>query len=103
MKSIIIIAGFAILVGGAALSSIFVGDEIVVKNEREVITNTEVVEVKELEVRIEEAQQAARADIEAKAQTAYDAVVDEEMTAIADRVKKEYITEIEATISSEEY
>lgn len=103
MKTLIIVAGLAAVVGLAALNQIF-GGEIVVVNERVATTTVEVQVVEEkLEVRIKDAQEAARAEVEAKAQNAYNAVIEEEMTAIADDVKKEYIKEIEATISSESY
>ena len=104
MNKLIILAGFAIVVGMAAFSTVFLGDEVTYVKEREVATTTvEVQMVEVLEERIKEAQDAARGDIEAKAQAAYDAVVEDEMTAVADEVKKDYISEIEATISSESY
>jgi hypothetical protein len=102
MKTLIIIAGFALVVGAAAFSTVFVGTETVVKNERGE-TVVEVLTVEVLEERIRVAQEAARSEVEKKAQAAYDAVVEDEMTAIADGVKKAYISEIEATISSEDY
>ena len=104
MKKIITVAGIALVVGLAAFSTVFYSEDYVVTNERIVATTTEVVvEVKELDVRIEEAQEAARAEVEAKASAAYKAVLEEEMTAISDRVKQEYVAEIEATISAESY
>lgn len=99
MKTLIIVAGFATLVGLAAFSTVFVGTETVVKNERVVETVVETVEVKDLEVRIKEAQEARHDAIEAEVDTYRQQLLEE----VADEVKLEYIKEIESTISSESY
>ena len=78
----------------------FVPSTQTVLNER-VVEVEKVVEVPTLDKRIEDAQNEARSDIEAKAQEAYNAFVEKEMTRIADEVKAEYIAEIEATISAD--
>lgn len=104
MKKLITLAGLAVVVGLAAFSTIFIEDEIVVTNERKVATTTvEVQVVDQLEERIKEAQEAAKADIEKAAERAYNALYEEKMKEVEDSVKKEYISEIEASITSESY
>lgn len=71
------------------------------KIEKEVVTEEVVVDV--LQKRIEDAQNAARPEIEAEAMKAYENAVQAELQAIEDTVKMEYITELEETIESPEY
>lgn len=97
MKTIIILGALAVVVGFAALSSIF-GSEVVVKNER-VETVVETVVEDKLEVRIKAAQEAAHAEIEAEVETYRQQL----LTEIADEVKMEYIKELESSITSPEY
>lgn len=78
----------------------FVPSTQVVFNER-VVEVEKIVEVQSLDKRIAEAQEKAKADVEKRAQEAYNALYDAEMTKVADSVKEEYIAEIEATISSD--
>jgi hypothetical protein len=74
-----------------------------VKNIREYIEVERTVEVNVLEVRIREALEEAGSTIENKAKEAYDRVYEMEVKMIEDKVKADYIKEIEATISSVEY
>jgi len=78
----------------------------------ETIVETE--RVNELDVRLEEAASAAMADIEAKATAEYDIAVlvaenakarfiANELKKVSDKVKGDYIAEIEATIVSSSY
>lgn len=65
-----------------------------------------VVEVKEvimLDERIKNAQNAEMSQIKASAQEAYDAYIQKELKRIEDKVKIEYIQELEATITDESY
>jgi hypothetical protein len=67
----------------------------------EVTTEVETVEINVLEKRINEAMEAGQAEIEAKAQSAFDKVIEAEKTRIENEVKLEYIREIESSLSSE--
>jgi len=60
-----------------------------------------IVEVQTLDKRIEEAQKNAEQEVRIRADEAYNALYDAEMTKIADEVKEVYIAEIEATISAD--
>jgi hypothetical protein len=62
-----------------------------------------IVETDTLEVRINAAKELAMASTTAKAQAAYDKVMQEEIKRIEDDVKSDYIAEIEATISDPSY
>jgi uncharacterized membrane protein YhiD involved in acid resistance len=75
-----------------------------VTNERIVeVEKTVEVEVNVLENRIQDALEEAKASTTAKAQEAYDKVIEAETKRIEDAVKAKYIAEIEATITSEAY
>ena len=100
MKKLLALGGIAVAltaVGWAYLMSPTITE--VVNHEPEVVT--EVVTVNMLEDRIEDAQEAKRAEIEEAAERAYNALYEEKMIEVADSVKEAYIAEIEATISSE--
>ena len=101
MKTIIIGTGLAIVMGVIVRY---------VPNEYTAVGNNEVekevikeVQVEKLEERIKTAQDEARIEIETKAQEAYDALYEDEMNKVSDSVKTQYIAEIEATITSEDY
>ena len=101
MKTIIIVTGLAIVMGVIVRY---------VPNEYTAVGNNEVekevikeVQVEKLEERIKTAQDEARIEIETKAQEAYDALYEDEMNKVSDSVKTQYIAEIEATITSEDY
>ena len=68
-----------------------------------VVEVEKIVEVPTLDQRIQVAQEAAQASTTAKAQAAYDEVYTKEMQRIADKVKTDYIAEIEETIEDPEY
>jgi hypothetical protein len=74
-----------------------------VKNIREYIEVERTVEVNVLENRIKDALKEANGSIESKAKEAYNKVYEMEVKMIEDKVKADYIKEIEATISSVEY
>jgi len=98
----LIIAGIAMLgviIGGVLY---FVPSTQVIVPER-VVEVEKIVEIQSLDKRIAEAQEKAKADIEARAVEAYNALYDAEMTKVADSVKEEYIAEIEATIKNPDY
>ena len=101
MKTIIIVTGLAIVMGVIVRY---------VPNEYTAVGNNEIekevikeVQVEKLEERIKTAQDEARIEIETKAQEAYDALYEDEMNKVSDSVKTQYIAEIEATITSEDY
>jgi hypothetical protein len=96
------IAGIALLgviIGGVLY---FVPSTQTIVPER-IVEVEKIVEVPTLEKRIEVAQQEAKADVEARAVEAYNALYEAEMARIADEVKEEYIAEIEATITNPAY
>ena len=97
---IVVAMSFAVL-NWDSISSVLKNEEVYTNPKPETVVKTETVEV--LEVRIKDAQDAARERIESEAQAIYDKHVEEEMTKVSDQVKEEYIAEIEATISSDEY
>ena len=92
------------LVGvGIAVGALFVltnvGSIVEVQNHIERIEVEKKVTVDALEVRIKEAQEEASQNIETK----LEAYRQELLTEVADQVKREYIKEVEASISSEGY
>jgi biopolymer transport protein ExbB/TolQ len=98
MKSIAIgVIALGVIIGGV-LYFVPSTQTIVPERVKEV---EKIVEVQTLDKRIKEAQEQAKADIEARAVEAYNALYDAEMTKVADSVKEEYIAEIEATISAD--
>jgi tartrate dehydratase alpha subunit/fumarate hydratase class I-like protein len=74
-----------------------------VQNIKEYVEVEKTVEVNVLENRIKDALEEANGSIESKAKEAYNKVYEREVKKIEDAVKAEYISEIEATISSVEY
>jgi hypothetical protein len=74
-----------------------------VQNIKEYVEVEKTVEVNVLENRIKDALEEANGSIESKAKEAYNKVYEMEVKKIEDAVKAEYISEIEATISSVEY
>lgn len=64
----------------------------------EVIEVEKIVTQKDKDVRIKEAQDSARAEVETKAQQAYQSAYDHEMSVIKERVLTEYKAEIEAEL-----
>lgn len=118
--SVAILGGIG-LYGGEVLG--LLKNEVIVYKQSEPIVKTE--RVDNLDVLISEAQAAARPQIEgaakatkeqeeAAAKAAYEAAlaeaaakhdkyIEDEMVKVADKVKEDYIAEIEATISSTEY
>jgi len=72
-----------------------------VQVEKEIVVET--IEVNTLEDRIKSAQDAEMGRIEASAQEAYDVYIQGELKKIEDKVKTEYIIEIEETISDAAY
>jgi hypothetical protein len=128
MKKLIIALSLVAILGGLGLYGgkvveFFQNETIVINNKPETIIKTE--RVDNLEVLIKEAQDAAKGQIEAKAKAtrdseesaakaAYEAAlaaaevkhdkyIVDEMVKVSDKVKEDYIAEIEATISSTEY
>jgi len=100
MKTLIIASGIAIVVS----VGVFLYPSITeVTNIREYIEVERTVEVNVLENRIKDALEEANGSIESKAQEAYNKVYEMEVKKIEDAVKANYIKEIEATISSEDY
>lgn len=125
-KLIIAVASVAILGGIGLYGGEVLGllkNEVIVYKQSEPIVKTE--RVDNLDVLITEAQAAARPQIEgtakatkeqeeatakaayeaalAAAATKHDKYIEDEMVKVADKVKEDYIAEIEATISSTEY
>lgn len=100
MKTIIITGLVMSVIGGAVL---FYPSVTEVTNIREYVEVEKTVEVNVLENRIKGALDEANGSIEAKAQEAYNKVYEMEVKKIEDKVKADYIAEIEATISSESY
>ena len=100
MKTIIITGLVMSVIGGALF---FYPNTTAVQNIKEVIEVERTVEVNVLENRIKSALEEANGSIESKAQEAYNKVYEIEVKKIEDEVKAEYISEIEATISSGEY
>lgn len=127
MKKLIIAVVIVAILGGIGLygGKVFglLKNEVIVYTQAEPIVKTEKVDT--LEVLVEEAQNAARAEIEntakatqekeaTAAKAAYEAAlaaaeakrteyIENELTKISDKVKADYIAEIEATITSPEY
>lgn len=118
MKKLIIVAVAVAIVGGLGvyggkLWDVIKNEPIVVNNlTPETIVKTE--RVNELEVRIEEAKEVALPDIEATAEAEYQAAVEaaelakteyinDRLQEVTDKVKEEYIAEIEETIVSSDY
>lgn len=101
MNKIILLGG--VIVGGGVLIFLANQPQVVhVTNDRqEPVIQVETVDV--LQARITSAQDAARADIEAKGQEAYQAFVDKELDIIRQEVTSEYIAELEQSISIESY
>lgn len=106
MKKLIIALSVVAILGGLGLYGgkvveFFKNETVVVNNTPETIVKTE--RVDNLEVLIKEAQDEAKERIEAEAKKLYDEYVKEEMTKVSDKVKEDYIAEIEATISTASY
>lgn len=101
MKPIIIATGLAIVLSLVVLTNVGTTEEVTkfVKGD----TVVETVTVNDLEVRIKEALEANQASTTALAQKSYDEVYNKEVKRIEDKVKAEYIAEIEATISDAGY
>ena len=99
MKLITILGGIVIVAVGVLY---FVPSTQEFVNER-IVEVERVQTVDALEVRINEAREAAMASTTAKAQEAYDKVYEAEMKRVADEVKADYIAEIEKTISDPSY
>lgn len=100
MKTKLIILAVLVVVGIVLTGQL--GSVVEVVNER-VVEVEKTVEVNVLENRMREALEEAKASTTAKAQEAYDKVVEAETKRIEDAVKAKYIAEIEATISSPDY
>jgi hypothetical protein len=98
MKNIIFSALLIGVVGG-----FYVLSQNEIEYVKEVVEVEKVVEIKTLEKRIDVAKQEAEISIKEEAQKAYDEVFQKEMKRVEDKVKEEYIAEIEATISSVDY
>lgn len=127
MKKLIIVAVIAIIGGlglyGDKVTELFTQDVSYVRPEPETVIKTE--RVDNLEVLIKEAQDEARPKIEEDAKTTkekeveaaklayeeavkkaeekHDKYIADQLTKVSDKVKGDYIAEIEATISSTEY
>jgi Tfp pilus assembly protein PilV len=95
----IIIAVIVMGVGVIAVSKFPATMEVV----NNTATTTVEVQVDVLENRIKEAQDAERGAIEIKAKAAYDASIAKELKKIEDKVKTEYISEIEKSIDDVSY
>ncbi len=95
------------LVTTGVVAVVVIGGMAVIRNTEEVFKETieveKQVEVNVLDKRIEEALQAAQASTTAKAQAAYDKVIEAEKKRIEDEVKADYIAEIESTITDPSY
>lgn len=95
------------LLGMVALGVIVGGTLLIPQTEiaiKERIVEVEkIVEVPTLDQRISEAQAGAEDEVVRRAEEAYNALYEAEMQKIADRVKSEYIAEIEATIEDPDY
>lgn len=96
MKTIIIALVMAVIVGGIAYNIVTEGKFAPVAYEKEVKVETVEVEVETLQKRISDAQEARKADIEAKAKEAYDKAVSQALLEIELEVTAEYRAEIEA-------
>lgn len=87
------------------ISGVIIGGMTLIPNVQESLKETieieKTVEVNVLENRIKEAQDAAQASTTAKAQAAYDEVIEGELERIETEVKIEYIKEIEGTFASD--
>lgn len=100
MKTLIVAVGIAVAMGVAVRYMPNTAE--VMKSTPETIVKVEKVDT--LEDRIKNAQEAEIDTVQSKAQAAYDAVYDDEMNQISDdEVKTQYISEIESTITSEDY
>lgn len=116
MKKLAIVVLLIAAVAGGGLALGLFPNEVEYKSQNEVPAEPEVEiqRVNELNERIEAAQAEARGGIEAEAQAAYeqtmkeaevarDKFIDDGLTAVSDKVKEDYIAEIEATIKSPSY
>jgi len=99
MVALGIVAVMSVLV--ANRDSIFNSSLEVMKSTPETIIQVEKVDT--LEDRIKNAQEAVLPQLEASAQEAYDAYLQKELKRVEDKVKTEYIGEIEATITDQAY
>ena len=83
--------------------SVIIGGMILIPNQGEFLKETIEVEkeINVLDKRVTEAIESAQASTTAKAQAAYDQVIEEEKKRIEDEVKLQYIKEIEETLSPE--
>lgn len=99
MKTLIIATGLAIVMYVVVVYVPSTSE--VMKSTPETIVKVEKVDT--LEDRIKNAQEAEMGQIEASAQEAYDAYVQKELKRIEDKVKIEYIGEIEQTIEDPAY
>jgi len=79
------------------------GSVVTVEKELVEIEKTVEVKINVLDKRIEEAVASSSDTIEKKAKEAYERIKAEETKKIEDKVKADYIREIEATISSPDY
>ena len=100
MKTIIIAVGIVIAMG-VAVNIPFTAE--VIQGEQTIIEVEKEKEVIMLDQRVKTAQEAEMSQIEASAQEAYDNFVSKELKQIEDKVKVEYIKELEATISDPDY
>jgi hypothetical protein len=117
MKKLILVVVAAATIGGLGLyggkvTGLLNNDVVYTAPER--IVETQTIVEKELDVRIKEAHDAAQPTIEAEAKAMYDKAVAEakaasekftqdEYDAVSDKVKADYIAEIEATIKDPAY
>jgi hypothetical protein len=105
MKKLIIAVAVVAILGGIGLYggkvTGLLKNEVIVYRQAEPVVKTE--RVDNLDILIKEAQEEAKVRIETEAQKLYDDYVREEMVKVSDKVKEDYIAEIEATISSTEY
>lgn len=70
---------------------------------KETVEVEKIVEVETLDKRINNAKDEALASTTERAKQAYDKVFNEEMKKVEDKVKEDYIAEIEATITATSY
>lgn len=96
MKPVIAVLLGVGIVGTAAYAVMFTGNTMEVVNSVERVEIEKEVTVDALEVRIKEAQEAARADIEAKADEARTEYINNEMKTIEAAVLAEVESELEA-------
>lgn len=100
LGAVIVVGGGIVIVLNTLSVETATNDQKNTHEVKEVVTE---VTVDVLQERVQAAQDAARPDIEAKAQEAYQKHVESELEAIRQQVTADYIAELEETITHEDY